>query len=248
MRSNISIGGLPITFIIVLILIMQAPLLQGQLAAKGSDSTRFEFKSYALQLAMTDLGDFNSFQGSLISIKYHFSNRWAIRIGVGFDADARTYQRQQSIDQMDSIYYDFEDELNDRTLRMISQIVYYVRPQATLKLFTGLGPYFEYSRTRLDNKKRQLDEKYYGNVYLDRERNRTALGLSAVYGLEWFFSRQMSLTAEYGFRLYYFEEDESSRLKRYYTNIDDYVEYTENASQGWRMNDIGLLVGLSLYF
>ncbi|MBN2424407.1 MAG: hypothetical protein JXR46_09405 [Calditrichaceae bacterium] len=214
------------------------------------------FKTNAMQFQVMDIFSLSDFQGTLISYKYHLSNKSAVRIGLGFNMD-NIDDTEKQINDSDpvSIYLNGNESYYNISFR--AQYVYYFNPQNEIKFYSGAGPYVAYILSTNES----TEEGFYSPNSEIQSRVRTYeqeiitynLGLSGIYGLEWFFKENMSLTAEYGFLFYYSYEDmkmtnEIITEYSYYSNSHESNNTQNETSKGLSFRSEGVLFGLSVYF
>jgi hypothetical protein len=215
-------------------------------AQTGADSTRI-FKPNSFQFRVYNFISLSSFKGSLISYKYHPSDKTAYRVGVG----VRAAKWKEEVSE-DRIYTDttlFDQDLNrsDVTISLMLEYLKYFNIRGDIKIFTGAGPLVSYDIDHSNTADVTVvgdDYNYYEKYNYDH----FEFGLTFSYGLEWFFRKNMSLHAEYGFNLTYFHEKFiRNRVYSYPGDIIRLDNQTEKQN-GFRLSDRGALLGLSVYF
>ena len=163
---------------------------------------------FALQFQINENFSLSDFQGAVISGKYHFSKRDAIRLGLEIilgDADSETKLNNLDSNQVDRSV----DETNNFGFIINSQYIHYIRGTENISLFGGVGPYFQYYKS---TRNREIVEDEIKTISESENKN-YGIGLDLIVGVEWWFHNYMSLSAEYGLKFYYlysrssFEED-----------------------------------------
>jgi hypothetical protein len=213
----------------------------------NSDTSKVNvFQDFSLQFQVRLL-ELTSFQGGLISFKYHFNNHVAFRSGVGLSYDNSDSEEEREVFFEDSTIFNAKSKNENVTISIPAQLLYYINPDNDVKVFLGLGPYITYMVSNAKNTDYRYSNNYYGSVLIELATKYYSIGLSSAYGVEWFFTDNMSLTGEYGFTFsYYYRETRLDRL-RIYPESDNYIENSFRKSEGWRFNSTGVLFGLSIY-
>ena len=210
----------------------------------GSDSTDFQFKTHSIQFEVNSLFNISDFQGTLISYKYHFSNAYALRFGIDFRADVNggDYDRTYSTQNNDFIQY--SQEIRNYDINLLSQFLKYPNARNDIKTFFGAGPYFSLRSRRTINK-----DVITGNNVVGVERyydfKETFIGLSGVIGAEWFFLRNLSLTAEYSFFAAYHTIKNTREV--YLVDNSD-INSDVDKRTGLYSQSLGAKLGLTVYF
>ena len=205
------------------------------------------FQDFSFQFQV-DFLELKSFQGTLVSFKYHINDHFAIRTGIGLSIDDTDLEEGREIMFTDSIIVNTKTEKERLTFSFPSQFLYYINPKSDIKVFIGVGPYFAYSISKTGNTDINYSEDYSGSFIKDSEYKNYSVGLSSVYGIEWFFRDNMGLTAEYGFTFSYFYDKRSQQRMRIYRENEIYLENSERKSEGWRLSSNNVLFGMSIYF
>lgn len=168
----------------------------------STKTTSLQKGKFALQFQITENFKLSDFQGALISAKYHFSPKSAIRFGVGLGADfTETDQLQKFVpngDDSDDPFF-WKKELMINT---VFQFIYYLNAIKNPCFFIAIGPKFNYSRSKEMHgvkppKERLPDIRTSSKTY--------GLGFGAVLnlGTELFIRKNVSLQAEYGVQYVY---------------------------------------------
>lgn len=165
----------------------------------------------ALQFAVRGLFNLSSFQGGTLSYKKHFSSQSALRIGINIRLNSRAYEGSEEWDNTyryedyeDSTdYLRFEEETYDLTdnsdiwsADIITQWIKYPEARNDVQPYWGVGPTLSYSYHNEDDESASMDSTADPRFYRYTSFS-YGVGVSGVLGLEWFFRKNMSLTAEY---------------------------------------------------
>ena len=190
---------------------------------------------YALQFQISDNFNLTNFQGTTFSGKYHFSDRDAIRLGLSLDigkadSDAET-------NQFDSVNVaEVSYNSNNFSVTLKSQYIRYFVETDNIAFYGGTGPFVTYStlKTEEETTGTPSDKNY--KVTNDS----FILGVDFIAGVEWFFIKNMSLSAEYGFSFSY----RSRTAKR---EIDNGL-YSDSNEKLYRFSGNDINFGISVYF
>lgn len=189
---------------------------------------------FALQFQITDNFTLSDFQGTIFSGKYHFSKRDAIRLGLMLEfADS---ELESEISRLDTIDTDeAKEDLSSIGFTINAQYIRYLTITDDIALFLGTGPFVNF----FDNTSERIIN-YEGNEYL-RKSTRTGytIGLDMLIGTEWWFHKQMSLSAEYGLKLSYRSSEDNFS--------DDVTEATANITSFF-ITDNNIKFGITVYF
>ncbi len=210
------------------------------------DSTKI-FKTNSLQFKVYNFISLSSFKGTLFSYKFHLNDQTAYRLGVSVRARKGDEEETRDVFHSDtSMFYQNSDN-NYITMSIMIEYLKYFNPQDEIKLFLGIGPLLSFNISSMNNN----DVSVLGNTqdyYKKSQNERYQVGLTINCGLEWFFKKNMSLHAEYGFNAYYYFEESSGTRIIVDPNYPNANNYYSNKRSGFRLNDAGGLLGLSVYF
>lgn len=127
-----------------------------------------------------------------------------------------------------------------------SQYVVYANVRDPIKLFAGAGPFIEYMRAAFEETNTAGDPNESGLIRdVRRTRSTGAGGITAVLGGEWFVTRYISLSAEYGLALGYARAEEEIRTETIRNRIETITD--ERIIRAWELRPSGVRFGLSLY-
>lgn len=242
-----------ILFNILVILSFTTNILAGVKAKSQSDTTTI-FKKLSLQFKITSFLRLDSFQGSMISAKYHFSNKFAFRFGVFINndfSDSRTFDHKL-LSSDDILIIEESQEFRDNpyySYSIRSQFLYYTNPKKNIKCYLGIGPYFRFSKKeKISNRG---SEREYDSLYIDgydrRVDSESGIGFSTSLGVEYFIIKNISLLLEYSHLLYKYSEGTITERTNSYSS-GKYEESTSDTSEtGWRLTSDYVKFGLSVY-
>jgi len=171
----------------------------------SQDSTKNSLKEskFALQFQIGTNFTLKDFQGSTLSFKYQIFDESAVRVGFSISSSVETYREENHIEEPKQNYFD---------ITLNAQFIKYLKTFEDISLYTGGGPRFF--------------SEYYTSLPSGYHKY-WSLGLDGILGVEWFFKKNMSLSAEYGISIVYWVtdiNDPSSTSKFYNTkriNIGD---------------------------
>jgi len=170
----------------------------------------------------------------VLSGKYHFSKRNAIRLGLEInfgDSDSET-----TVNNLDTNIVDHSTEDSKNFgFTINSQYIHYIRGTDNISFFGGVGPYFKYYKSTR-NRKLVVDDTE--NI-IESENEYYSIGLDLLVGVEWWFHKYMSLSAEYGLKFSYLFSKSSFE--------DDYVK-GESEHKAYNISGNHINFGITVYF
>lgn len=193
--------------------------------------------SWALQFQVGENFSLSAFEGFGISTKRHYSDNSAVRYGVFLNGSIEKTDFGYSGSRTDN------QNLEMESVNLTAVYLYYPNPENIIKFFYGAGPSITYS-----HRKNIYEQKLNGELVRTLERDETrsnqfGVGLQCVLGVEWFFSRNLSLHAEYSMDMEYGnEKTETTSL----TEGASLNETTTNKDY-FHLNQGGVTLGLSIY-
>lgn len=200
---------------------------------------------WALQFQITDNFSLKAFQGFAISAKKHFHNTSALRVGVGLNitiSDADNVSRRLPAD---TLRQSEKNKSNVKSIDISTQYLFYPNPDADINVFFGAGPLLSYSSNKVEN-----EQTYNFGTITDKLKsvmndNQLAIGASALLGVEWFASKNISFLAEYALSFEYITakmtRTQSSTISTDRTETESNLEY-------FRVYPLLVKFGLSVYF
>ncbi len=211
----------------------------GPVISSASDNS-LKKCAWAMQFEIGDKIDLSSFQGTTISIKKHYSDKTAFRLGLTAHVEISNSDGTSSVE--DDPTNNSEDNHRSYNLAIVIQRIHYPRPHASANFFWGLGPRadFHYS------KETYQDNPVDGGAIQSNERKLTgwSLGLSGVLGVEWFAEPNVSILAEYGSSALY----GNGKSTRTFTYVPGVREVYEDSSGSFNFESSSVRFGLSVYF
>lgn len=200
--------------------------------ATGDESLRVG--SWSIQfgagrnLTLQPLGGFS------LSVKRHFSDRSAIGMVAtltGGQGGIAPTSGNRSIRHID---------VDDFGIQLSPVYIYYPNRDGAVKLVVGLGPDFGFSLFEQTYERRASSSVESPWMKMSYSRKVYSVGINGLLGGEWFFTRRMSLFANYGssLRFQYTERKEDRGGTR----------LVQNTYRRFELCDIRTELGLSLYF
>jgi len=187
---------------------------------------------WALLFEVDDFLKLSSFQGGLISVKKHTSDRAAWRLGIGLRAQLGNETRTDLI--ADSVYRDINDD--SYSLDISIERIFYGTVSDGTCVFAGIGPTGGFGGRK---------QEHPSQLWKVESFNYSA-GLRMTVGFEWFPKRNISLTAEYDLRVAYNHSRSVSRT--YYDVTGELLSERESKRSFFSASYNDVLVGLSVYF
>jgi len=206
-------------------------------SAKPTRANSLKPGAWALQFQITQDFTLNAFQGLLLSAKHHFSNKKAVRIGLGLNAsvgESKDLFRNFQSDTLLSSNSGFR-ESNGQGIDVTLQYLNYPSPNKSANFFYGIGLGGGFSRSKSNSRSSNST-----NSSLTLQWN---TGFSGAAGVEWFATEKISLQAEYGFTLRYRWLEQTS--KSYSTILRSEGKATQESIN---FDPSQVKFGLSVYF
>ncbi len=198
------------------------------------DSSGNSLKKGSLSIQFGIMGDFSlgAFNNYSLSFKWHLSRKIALRFGIGGSASYNSGYNVFNGERGD--YFDDGYNISAETV-----LLFYPKPDSKLNIFIGAGPLFNYGWGKYNSPDVEYQDFSSGSS------NSIGGGLKALIGAEWFFTKYMSLFAEYEATATY------DHSKRSYHDIDYYygnehIGESQSDSFNFRANSVKF--GLSVYF
>lgn len=190
--------------------------------------------SWSVQFGVGNDFRLQSFQGLMVSLKYHITGHSSLRFGIGFSGSEDDGTITNDYVSESPIYG------NHQNLYSTLSFIYYFKPTALINIYAGLGPRFSYYHS------------YNVHWYIDPGDDQMGkfetlswrAGLQGTFGAEWFPVKFLSIFAEY------FAYGVYGETKDRYRVIDSYgIPYSEDYNAtNWEFNGTSAMMGLSVYF
>ncbi|MCP4581471.1 MAG: porin family protein [candidate division Zixibacteria bacterium] len=148
-------------------------------------------KNWALELKFNN---FSSLENFLFAGKRHFSKNSALRISVEIDAHAYKTDSDMNIaDPFDTTDYETEQISSYFDLTIGTQVISYSSLKKDLRFYLGAGPQFSYNKYIRDIERTDIQ-----GYYQEDENTYWGVGISSIFGIEWFVAKNVAFLAEYG--------------------------------------------------
>jgi len=212
--------------------------------------------SWSLQFQVNSNFTLSSFQGTIFSLKRHFSEHDAVRVGLSLSVFTADNDQSGSLIRADTLYSgQTGDRSEDSQGAMINaQYLYYPNPLASINFFFGGGPIYQSNSYHTED---NLGTQFASDGSLRTttsisDNDSWGVGARALAGAEWFAMRSLSLHAEYGLSAVYVSTTSTSTSHSHYeyasTPIYDDVINSKSTQKGWQFNGSSVKFGLSIYF
>lgn len=212
-----------------------SPVLTGDARAQKQSANSppaLHTGAWALQFQIDDNFQLSPFQGAVLSLKHHYSDRSAVRLGLGVSLDSKDFDATAS--EQDSLLRKEERDDSSQFVRLDLQYIRYTDPASPVKMLLGGGPFASLSNS---DHERKLEPSSIKN-----ESTSWVAGLSGLVGVEWFPASMISLHAEYGIEFYYRRDKTTSET------IAPVRRSSEQTGNTFDLRAKGVLFGLSAYF
>jgi len=215
-----------------------------------ADSTKInslQEGSWSVQFRITSNFNLSSFIGNNLSVKYHLAPHHAIRLGIAING----YNRSQDNNQQSNSEITDNQKINDFSILLRPQYIYYPYTDKSVVLFLGAGPYLRYDYLKLDGTRKHnvADTLVYSDIEY-RKQTRSYFGLSIVAGVEVFILDFLSLHAEYGSLFYYSHYKQDREVTREYSKPESSTSTTNTKGKddNYYFTPESVLFGVSIYF
>lgn len=188
---------------LILLILYSIPYSEENDSTLCNSTLNIHANSKALQFQVNSNFQFRSFQGSTISLKYHLSQKRAIRCGISLNGGNSEYNMDRQIIENDSLNSKDLTDNSNISVSITTQYLLY-HPAKYSYIFYGLGPIF---RCSLSNRYDEIQNNLTGSWELTDSRKQKSsiyyVGLSFVFGTEVFISKSISIHGEYNQELTY---------------------------------------------
>ncbi len=163
---------------------------------------------FALMFQIDQNFDLNSFQGMSFAGKYFFSDNLGVRLLF-----STTYNKS---DQSENMFYYLPDDQHSEELyyftdafsyKIATSLIYNLTNNEFIRFYLGCGPLISYTNSEFTNG----SVEYAYTFSRGRQTKEYSLGLNFFLDIEWFVSKKISLSAEYGFEYSYTENEMSDK-------------------------------------
>lgn len=234
-------------FLSLMAVIITFPALSSAEQQKHDKCTSyFEPGSWSVQFQIADQINLEPFNGKAISLKYHLSEKSAIRLGLNLGLGSDDSDSEHSYTYRDTLedLSELESESSSQMAQLNLVYMLYPNPDGKVKLFYGAGPLVMVSRTKseresIDTTGDSMKESHWGRSW--------ALGLIGIFGAEWFATDAISFHAEYrAIARYMRTNSEVDRTS--YNDSRASIITSDKESDDWDFDASKVTFGISLYF
>jgi hypothetical protein len=210
--------------------------------------------AWALQFQITNNFTLSSFQGAVISGKYHLTPNSAVRLGVSLNGEFSDGNNASTSVTADTIRLGNSriESNNGQVIIVTGQYLFYPAPESDVNVFVGVGPFIQYNRNHLEREQKNVSSPFgFASVTVSSADAHTwGLGATGLLGVEWFAAKSLSLHAEYGVSLQYQWSTQASSTVE--TPTDPLYPVLRMAAdysrRTWVFNGTSVKFGLSVYF
>ncbi|MCJ7813253.1 hypothetical protein MUP95_08075 [bacterium] len=205
-NSNRSLSRFIVTMMILLSHVIYAQ------DSDTSSNTTYNFRKglWALQFRIDNNFMLSSFQGGTISVKYHVSDKSAVRFGFSvsgqYELDKEEY--------VNGIIVESQEKYHQESLTFDLQYIHYPSANKAAMFYWGFGP--SLSGSHLSTLLPETSRSY-----------RIGMGLTVIFGVEYIITEHLGLTAEYSTMVKYvrsYNRYESAGHTYKYTGEDIIVD------------------------
>ena len=190
---------------------------------------------YALQFQISQNFTLGNFLGSVISGSYHLTNTSSVRIGLSYTGTMDNTDKMNNNDSLSNLENTTND-VNSTSIDLMVQYLVATPVTNNILFYWGAGPRGGVIFSKTTNNHTQTATQNYAN---SEKKNGWSAGAMASAGVEWFFSRQMSLLAEYGISYLYTYTKTTTTSGQYTYEIKEY---------NYSLGGSSVRFGLSVYF
>ncbi|NOX38666.1 MAG: hypothetical protein GXO78_14140 [Calditrichaeota bacterium] len=170
--------------------------------------------SWSMQFRATSGLSFINFEGSILSVKYHFSARHALRIGVSADNRIDDRIRNRFQDQDKNNIERLETSRKSYSNNILLTYLRYIPTTPNFHFYIGMGPGFKFTRVyRTDLTENFAADTLTRKIIKENTSNAYSFQIRTLFGGEWFFTSRVSLIAEYGFGIFFTRVRSEETLK-----------------------------------
>jgi hypothetical protein len=197
---------------------------------------------YALQFQISENFTLSNFQGAILSGKYQLGKRSAVRLGISLHFDDSNFNEQ--VTYIDTLNANNDSKGNSEGngvgFTVNSQYIAYLVSTNDVGFYFGSGPTFSFRNSDAESEMYRNSSGKYTTSYSE---DFFSIGLDAIAGVEWSFYKNMSLSAEYGIKFYYYHETDN-----YTTSYEFETRTEESTAEGIQLTANYVNFGISVYF
>ncbi len=229
----------------------------GTVAMAQADSTQAAVHEHGWSLDFAIDKDFmpQAFLGSMVSLSRCVSESERIRVGVASslrDSHANHSVSTYVADTLNN-QQPYGSSSSEYQFQLIVQYMTYTPASDGVSGYAGIGPLLDYYTQKSQSSSvygqstpSETTQRY------DSDEQSYGIGACASLGVDWSFSRHMSLHAEYGVTLIYAWGDRSTTTENRYANptwsSPNQKTTSRHSFDGWGFRPNNVLFGLSVKF
>lgn len=212
--------------------------------------------SWALQFQIGSNFNLSAFQGLAISAKRHYTANNALRLGVSINS--LTMNKDESAlskSTSDTSSGKLSGDDISFSINIVGMYLRYITFHKNINVFYGFGPLIGYgyyfSEASYEN-----EYLVNGSIYKSKSKNSSnsiSFGTTGILGVEWFFSPEMSLHAEYGIEAFYhfYKSKRETKVELALSGSFQTAESTSESTSdvgAFQLKSTGVKFGISIYF
>ncbi|MCX6830448.1 MAG: hypothetical protein NT002_14370 [candidate division Zixibacteria bacterium] len=206
MRNLSPSGRISAMLFMAALVLVLCPLSNAQQEpTKKARPNSLQKGAWSLQFELDNDFRPRTFEGSILNIKRHYSERTAVRLGVSITVnvgDQETVTNSASANQLDEQHF-YDVDFNHSSYDLMLQYLYYPVRRSEVHLFLGLGPHLGFTHNKEDAVVRDRVRLISTRREFRSRSSSWTLGGMGVIGVEWFLWHNVSFLAEYGILLDY---------------------------------------------
>lgn len=241
MMKTISLNRI-IRHVFVSIVLVSLIGLVTFVSASGENSDKAQAK-YSLQFGIDKEFDLDDFAGMHLSVRKHHSSQRAWRLGARIAFSTGNDDGEQSRIDTGVVVSQQSESSNTQLNTSISLLHEWQHVGAnSINGIVGFGPELGFRVSDQESSNRYYQDSGTSRKY-DRNVWSYQVGLRGVMGVEWFFTDQMSLMAEYSLSVAYFYES--------YKRTDTYdarINKSKSSRNTFKLATNSVNFGVSVYF
>lgn len=201
---------------------------------------------WALQFEVGRNFDVRGFQGQTLSIKNHTADNRAFRLGitVALEVGDGETKRLDGGDGRRPSNTDF----NSRRFDLNLQKIFYTDITAPVNAFYGIGAAVAFAHSKNTYARSYSYDTTTENSYQTSVSDSWSVGMSGIFGAEWFFAENMSLLGEYSTVINYGSETRKEEYRRVVNGTEIDSNSYEDKRNTVRISSSRVNLGLSFYF
>jgi len=238
------------TFVLVIFIIVIFTSFVSVLYSQNipdSSMSQLNPHSWSIQFGISNNFNLRSFQGENISAKKQFSKKNALRFGISISGSLADSEGDD-----ESIDVHQQNDSDKKAIGVDGSLYYlrYINPDDNIQFYFGAGPGVSYGIGRMNS---ESEIVRYDTLTMIRrsesDLNSWGINFSLISGVEWFFHKSVSLTAEYGSRILYdFRENKIENKEILPSGGEMLISKRKIDDKVLSFDALNILFGISIYF